>query len=216
MILTFATMPEKKGIKEVIIREALSLFNTNGFVNVRLQHIADAAKISVGHMAYHYRNKEAILAAIYELLSERQRVYLAEFRVVPLFEDVDRQIKSNFELQRDFIFFYQDTLEIMRGFSAIRTRHQQQIAWHISQIQIMIDFNVARGVFIGPSLPNQYYFTAVQYWSSAEFWCYRQSVAGLSLTEYHHFRTSVWSVLTPLLTHVGKIEYAQLSNPMIN
>ena len=56
-------MQEKKDVKEIIIKEALHLFNTNGFVNVRLQHIADAASISVGHMAYHYKNKDAIFFA---------------------------------------------------------------------------------------------------------------------------------------------------------
>jgi AcrR family transcriptional regulator len=205
-------MVEKKDIKEVIIREAIHLFNTNGFVNVRLQHIADQAKISVGHMAYHYKNKEAILTAIYALLSERQRIHLTEFRVVPLFEDVDRQIRSTFELQRDFIFFYLDTLEIMRGFPTIRALHQQQIAWHILQIQTMIDFNVARGVFRVPTFVDQYKNTASQYWSATEFWCYRQSVAGLPLMEYKDFSEHVWSVLTPLLTHVGTLEFSQLSD----
>jgi AcrR family transcriptional regulator len=84
------TMQEKKDVKEIIIKEALHLFNINGFVNVRLQHIADAASISVGHMAYHYKNKDAILHVLYALLNEKQRVHLAEFRVVPLFEDIDR------------------------------------------------------------------------------------------------------------------------------
>ncbi|MFM7429821.1 MAG: TetR/AcrR family transcriptional regulator, partial [Flammeovirgaceae bacterium] len=52
-------MPEKKEVKQAILHKALALFNLNGFVNVRLQHIADASEISVGHMAYHYKNKEA-------------------------------------------------------------------------------------------------------------------------------------------------------------
>lgn len=210
MIRTFAPMAEKKDVKEVVIRQALSLFNTNGFVNVRLQQIADAAEISVGHMAYHFKNKEAILAAIYALLSERQRIHLTEFRVVPLFEDIDRQIKSTFELQRDFIFFYQDMLEIMRGFPSIRSTHQQQIVWHILQIQTMIDFNIARGVFLPPSFSDQCKNTASQYWSASEFWCYRQSVAGLPLTNFSDFRRNVWSVLVPLLTHVGVLEFNQL------
>lgn len=204
-------MVEKKDIKEEIIRSALELFNRDGFVNVRLQHIADQAKISVGHMAYHYKNKETILSIIYAQLTERQRIHLTEFRVVPLFEDVERQIKSTFELQREFIFFYQDMLEIMRGFPSIRNIHQAQIAWQILQIQTMIDFNVSRGVFRAPSFTDQYKATSHQYWSASEFWCYRQSVAGLPLTKYDDFRDNVWAVLTPLFTHVGVLEYGQLA-----
>ncbi|MFM7429643.1 MAG: TetR/AcrR family transcriptional regulator, partial [Flammeovirgaceae bacterium] len=155
------------------------------------------------------------LMAIYSLLSERQRIHLAEFRVVPLFEDIDRQIKSTFELQRDFIFFYQDMLEIMRGFPSIKNIHQQQIAWHIQQIHLMIDFNIARGVFVLPSLPGQVNHLANQYWSASEFWCYRQSVAGQPLNNFYDFRMNVWSLLIPLFTHVGTIEFNQLPLPPI-
>jgi len=42
--------------KKKIIVAALKLFNQNGLVNVRLQHIADEAFISIGNMAYHYHN----------------------------------------------------------------------------------------------------------------------------------------------------------------
>ncbi|UXE68172.1 MAG: TetR/AcrR family transcriptional regulator [Chryseotalea sp. WA131a] len=203
-------MNPKAEIKRIILQSALTLFNKNGFVNVRLQHIADQAKISVGHMAYHYKNKEGILSAIYQQLTERQRIHLAEFRVVPLFEDIDRQIKSSFELQQDFIFFYQDMLEIMRGFPSIRTIHQQQIIWHVLQIQTMIDFNIARGVFLPLSFPDQGKNTASHYWAASEFWCYRQSVTGQPLTTFSDFRKSVWSVLVPLFTHVGIVEFNQL------
>ncbi|MFN4945602.1 MAG: TetR/AcrR family transcriptional regulator [Chryseotalea sp.] len=204
------TMQEKKDVKEIIIKEALHLFNTNGFVNVRLQHIADAASISVGHMAYHYKNKDAILHVLYALLNEKQRIHLAEFRVVPLFEDIDRQITSTFHLQQEYIFFYQDMLEIMRGFPTIKNKHQQQIEWQIKQIQMMIDFNIARGVFHPPVFADLVLRTAQQYWAASEFWCYQQSVVGLPITEIKQFRESVWSVLKPMFTHVGQVEFNQL------
>ena len=49
--------------KQKIILSALQLFNENGIANVRLQHIADEAFISIGNLAYHYKNKEAIVKA---------------------------------------------------------------------------------------------------------------------------------------------------------
>ena len=82
--------------KQKILDSAVKLFNQDGLVNVRLQHIADEAFVSVGNMTYHYRTKELIVQAIWEQLVKKQRDLLAEFRIVPLFEDIERQIQSTF------------------------------------------------------------------------------------------------------------------------
>ncbi|MEL7123903.1 MAG: TetR/AcrR family transcriptional regulator, partial [Bacteroidota bacterium] len=50
-----------KSTKQKILDAALKLFNQDGIVNVRLQHIADEAFVSVGNLAYHYSNKESIV-----------------------------------------------------------------------------------------------------------------------------------------------------------
>ncbi|MFN9501166.1 MAG: TetR/AcrR family transcriptional regulator, partial [Chryseotalea sp.] len=105
---------------------------------------------------------------------------------------------------------YQDMLEIMRGFPTIKNKHQQQIEWQIKQIQMMIDFNIARGVFHPPVFADLVLRTAQQYWAASEFWCYQQSVVGLPITEIKQFRESVWSVLKPMFTHVGQVEFNQL------
>ena len=55
--------PTKKHISD----KALNQFNENGVVNVRLQHIADAAFVSVGHLAYHFKNKDNIITELYGL-----------------------------------------------------------------------------------------------------------------------------------------------------
>ena len=55
-----------KTTKQYIKDHALKLFNQSGFVNVRLQHIADAAFISVGHLAYHFKNKDSIINELYD------------------------------------------------------------------------------------------------------------------------------------------------------
>ena len=65
-----------KHTKDSILGHSLKLFNRHGFVNVRLQHIADAGSISVGHLAYHFKNKEAIIEALYDLLKKQQEVLL--------------------------------------------------------------------------------------------------------------------------------------------
>ena len=54
--------------KQRILEAAVFLFNREGVANVRLQQIADETGISVGNLAYHFKNKEAIVSAVYEYL----------------------------------------------------------------------------------------------------------------------------------------------------
>ncbi|GLR17389.1 TetR/AcrR family transcriptional regulator [Portibacter lacus] len=148
--------------KEKIRIAALKLFNRDGLVNVRLQHIADEAFISVGNLAYHYPNKESILSALYERLSMQQKALLAEFRIVPLFDNIDRLIQQTFLLQRQYVFFYFDTLEIIRAYPKIGEAHQDHISSQISQLKIILDFNTSRGALNAEPIDGVYDKLAIQ------------------------------------------------------
>jgi AcrR family transcriptional regulator len=50
--------------KQKILDSSLQLFNDNGISNTRLQQIADESGISVGNLAYHFSNKEAITESL--------------------------------------------------------------------------------------------------------------------------------------------------------
>ena len=52
--------------KERILDTALALFNEKGSRNVTTNHIAKACGISTGTLYYHFKNKEAIIRALYD------------------------------------------------------------------------------------------------------------------------------------------------------
>ena len=137
-----------KPTKQHIQDHALKLFNEKGFVNVRLQHIADAAFVSVGHLAYHFKNKDGIVGDLYDEMRIKQALLLAEFRVVPLLEDINRYLGAVYDLQSNYIFFYLDTLEVLRAYAGIQNKYSQHVQWQMVQITIMLDFNISRGAFI--------------------------------------------------------------------
>ena len=124
--------------KQHILASALKLFNRDGFVNVRLQHIADEAIVSVGNLAYHFPNKEAIFNGIYQQILQEQKELLTEFRVVPLFDYLEKLIQLTYLLQQKYIFFYMDTLEILRAFPEQSKTHQNQIQWQENLLNTMI------------------------------------------------------------------------------
>jgi AcrR family transcriptional regulator len=199
-----------KSTKEKILTSALVLFNRDGIVNVRLQHIADEAFVSVGNLAYHYHNKEAILLALYNELTKKQKELLAEYRIVPLFDNLDRLICHTFQLQQQYIFFYLDTLEIVRAYPSISEAHQQHISSQISQLKFILDFNVSRGALVAESMEGVYEKMALQIWMTMDFWRTQHLVRTNKASDEQDYRMAVWNLLIPSFTDMGKREYEQM------
>lgn len=197
-----------KPTKQHIQEHALKLFNEKGFVNVRLQHIADAAFVSVGHLAYHFRNKDAIVEALFEQLKHSQELLLNEFRVVPLFEDLDRYLRQLYQLQQQFIFFYLDRVEVWRAYPQLKERYGLHIAWQRQQWLYLVDFNIARSSLQAME-PAQREMLVWQLQSLTDHWRY---ICQSSTVEDNsqQFLAHVWGVLAPYLTNMGQRELAQL------
>jgi hypothetical protein len=136
-------------------------------------------------------------------------ILLSEFRVVPLFEDVNRQLKQMFQLQQSFPFFYLDTLEVMRTYNSIKEKHQQHIQWQINQILIMLQFNMARGALKQIELASLQQL-AWLFWMNADRWMYAQTLEGLPANEETKFLSLLWSILKPYFSNMGEREYEQL------
>ncbi|MEO7907911.1 MAG: TetR/AcrR family transcriptional regulator [Saprospiraceae bacterium] len=200
-----------KHTKVYIMDRALKLFNKNGFVNVRLQHIADFGGISVGHLAYHYKNKDAIVEALYDRLKESQEVSLYEFRMAHLFEDINLQLRHIFQCQVEYMFFYLDTLEVLRAYPAIKDKNQQHILWQIEQIEWMFNFNVDRNTFLPAQHPGQYRQLAWLFWMTMNNWMYARQISGLDHLDENNFITDLWSLMASYLTEEANDELKMLS-----
>lgn len=197
--------------KKKIFTAALKLFNESGLQNVRLQHIADEAFISVGNLAYHYKNKEAIVQAIYEEITQKQKSLLSEYRIVPLFDNLNRLFQGTFLLQQQYIFFYLDTLEILRTYPEIGKAHQSHIQSKVSQMKIMLDFNSARGALIIEPQEGTYEQLAQLLWMMMDLWHSQQAISGNDITPTETaYSGMIWQLLIPYFSATGKQEYAQM------
>ncbi|RDB06362.1 TetR/AcrR family transcriptional regulator [Runella aurantiaca] len=198
--------------KTRILEKSIELFNRFGFVNIRLQHIADEVELSVGNIAYHYKNKDAILEAIYVQLENDQKLLLAELKIVPLFVNINAHILNTFQLQKKYAFFYSDTFEVLRSFPIIKYNYRRYTEWFVSQIQTMLEFNVARGAFIPASTPDTYSNLAVHYWMTIELWLYQNRIRGLETLTETTYAAAAWSLLIPYFTEIGHSEYRQMND----
>ncbi len=195
--------------KQKIIAAAISCFNQEGIANVRLQQIADEAFVSLGNMTYHYRNKEAIVQAVWEQWAAEQSKLLAEFRILPLFEDVDLLLRNSFASQQNYRFFYLDILEVLRAYPELVPAHQQHLNWQIQQLSLAMQFNVSRGSLQGLTEVD-FQGLSEYFWSQLDLWMYRQQVMGRPTDDFDAFRTTLWKVLSPYFSDMGKREFEQL------
>lgn len=196
--------------KTRILEKSIEAFNRFGFVNIRLQHIADEVGISVGNLAYHFKNKDAILEAIYEELEKSQKILLSDLKIVPLFINIDKHIRDTFSIQQKFSFFYSDTFEILRSFPLIKKQYREYTRWYISQIENMIAFNVARGTFLPESQEGLHSKIAEQYWMTMELWLYQSRIRTFDEINVEDYVFSMWALLIPHFTHLGNQEYKQM------
>jgi len=200
-----------KHTKTYILDRALKLFNKNGFVNVRLQHIADFGGISVGHLAYHFKHKDCIVETLYDELKQAQETSLFEFRMAHLFEEINRQLKDIFKWQKHYLFFYLDTLEVLRAYPSIKEKHRQHIIWQIKQIEWMFNFNVDRNTFKTPVKEGQYNQLAWLFWMTMDNWMYARQINGLDYLNEDDFIDDLWSLMMPCLTEEAHEELKMLS-----
>ncbi|KGE89102.1 TetR/AcrR family transcriptional regulator [Phaeodactylibacter xiamenensis] len=196
--------------KEKILAAALKRFNADGMVNVRLQHIADEAGKSVGNLAYHFPNKQAIVLGLYKKLETEQIELLREFRIVPLFDNIDRLLEAVFQHQQIYRFFYLDTLEVTRAFPEVQAEYQKYIETEVQQWLQILEFNTSRGVMSPEPRPGFHTGLALQLWATSTHYMAQEMVRSTVLPGLEAYKAGVWNLLIPLFTKLGHQEYEQM------
>lgn len=198
--------------KEKIAESALFLFNRFGFVNVRLQHIADETGMSVGNLAYHFKTKDDLLEYLYEQIVAEQKRLLTDLRMIPLFVNLDAHIENTYRIQQKYSFFFTDTLEIMRAYSSIRRKHREHIQWQKIQIQLFGEFNISRGALIAPQYPDSLVQATNRYVLMADTWLSYEAMQGVLMKDIQieDFKNAIWGVLMPYFSNIGHQEFRQM------
>lgn len=131
--------------KSKILSAALELFNSSGLKNTTLQIIANEVGISVGNLAYHYKNKQDIVSAHTEMLDEKLQKSLTHFRNFPNFLDFHIQLQHILEVQEEFNFIFRNQGEIAinypETFELLKSFRQKLKA----QIESRIEYQAEKG-----------------------------------------------------------------------
>ncbi|MEM1318871.1 MAG: TetR/AcrR family transcriptional regulator [Bacteroidota bacterium] len=202
--------------KQKILNASIRLFNENGMANVRLQQIANDIGISAGNLAYHFRNKEAIVEAINEDLYQETSQILSYYRLFPNLMDFDNQLNQYFRFIQKYPFYFLDLLEIERHYPEIRSKRQLHIEKMISQVRKRFDFNRQRGLIVEEPRPGVYDDVANAIWVLITFWVPQNQVRGTEATlKTCEFKEMIWNQMFPYFTEKGIAEFDQLIRPLL-
>lgn len=188
----------------------MKLFNEQGFMNVNLRQIAQDAGVSIGNLAYHYKNKETMVEAIHQRIMQERNELLANVQFIPSISNIHQQMIPLLEMYKKYRFFYLDILEIVRALPSIAKIHQEHIESQITYIKAIIDYSVGSGN-MKPEPKNDFYQEmAHTVWVLLSFWLNQEMIRGREGNYYDEARKAIWNLVYPHLTEKGHHNMLQI------
>jgi AcrR family transcriptional regulator len=199
--------------KQRILDAAVFLFNREGVANVRLQQIADETGISVGNLAYHFKNKEAIVSSVYEYLFEELKQVLSTYLSSPSLTDFDDQLSHYYAFFGKYRFYLIDLFDVERAFPDIIAQWHEFVGKMVLQIRHRIAYGVSRGVLVPEPSKGLYDTLADNIWMTITFWIPQQVLKGQPLDE-SSFKSALWAQFQPYFTDKGWEEFSNVISPL--
>ncbi len=196
-----------RSTKEKILDTSIALFNERGLVNVSIRDIANELGISPGNLTYHFKNKSNIINDIYERIVGERISLASQVKLIPSFANINAMLEPLLELFEKYRFFYLDILEVRRAYPEIAGKHQSHINFQIDFIKAQIDYSVESGNMVPEPSRGFYARMAHTVWLILSFWMNQQIIRGKEDADFNTARTSMWDMVTPLLTEKGKANF---------
>lgn len=162
--------------KNNILQRALELFNESGTASVSMNALAVALGISAGNLHYHYKSKEEIIRAIYELMfSEWDVIYEVRDESFNL-RILSGILRKNFELTWKYRFFYREYAALLRNDAQLSKRFREIQEQRVSD-QVALIKRLAEAAGAGSDFdPKEIRNVAHIGWILANTWlCYIES-----------------------------------------
>ncbi len=195
--------------KQRILKISEKLFFEQGIANVRLQQIADHSGISIGNLAYHFKNKEVIVEEVYnELLKELSDLHSGKINYQGL-KNFDDYFSTIYNFQNENGFYLNNFWEIERTYPRIKKVWQKLNDKMLRQLSKRILENVESGDLVKPDLDDGYDLLANALLLTLNYRIPQQILRSKPVREIY-FKKSLWNLLYPYLTAKGKKEYNKL------
>ena len=162
-----------------ILATALRLFNQSGTAAVSTNHIADALGISPGNLYYHFRNKEAIIRALFEQqFAQWDAAYTLPSDRMPTLDDMWRMVNDTFPASWEYRFIYRELIALLRRDDELNRRWVEVRARGFDGFRQLVEVFVAAGLLRPPSDSEEVTRLAELIWMINEFWLASVEVSG--------------------------------------
>lgn len=195
--------------KQRINLNAQKLFSEFGIPNTRLQQIADKSGISIGNLAYHYKNKEEIVTEVYLGKLEELSGILIMSKIDPSLASFDTKFTNLYHFMVNNIFYFTNFWEIKRNYFLINKKIQYINNRILFKLKKRIKLNFERGIIKPEEFKDAHTFLAKTILLSLNSWLPQQLLNGDPVNE-SLFRMYLWNLIYPHLTLKGKKEFNSL------
>jgi len=138
--------------KARILETSLRLFNEGGARNVGTTHIGDALGMSPGNLYYHFRNREEIIAALFDQLEPEFRDALTADLTPPLSaERFAGFYTRSFDVLWRYRFFFGALVDLLRRDEDLSARYNAFQNWALASLEAIAAQLVADGTMQKPS-----------------------------------------------------------------
>jgi AcrR family transcriptional regulator len=188
--------------RDRILATALRLFNQSGTAAVSTNHIADALGISPGNLYYHFRNKEAIIRALFEQqFAQWDALYTLPTDRMPTLDDMWRMVNDTFPVSWEYRFIYRELIALLRRDDELNRRWVEVRARGFDGFRMLIGVFAAAGVLRSPDDPEEVTRLAELIWMINEFWLASVEVSGQAVdaAQMAHGAALMRQVLEPYI-----------------
>ncbi|MEL6864682.1 MAG: TetR/AcrR family transcriptional regulator [Bacteroidota bacterium] len=193
----------KKSTKEKIIAVACKAFNQKGFAALTLHELAQEMGISRGNLAYHFKDKDALLKAIAEEMWAKIEAERSKSRQFPSFENLHNEVQLYYRFQKKYAFIFLDTHVLVHP--AVQTKFREMTQMTIEDNKATIAFSIKMGNMKPESVPGLYHNVAFITWMLSFYWLSQQIIRGERSKE--DGEKMIWSILIPHFTDKGLMAF---------
>jgi len=195
--------------KAKILDACKNLFFEQGIANTRLQQIADGVGISVGNLAYHFKNKEAIVEALYENLFSELSDILSRYISAPGFEGLDRQFTDLYIFNTHHSYTFNNLWEIARYYPDIESEWISLNSKINMQLKRRIE-SCTRAKLLKPEpIASAYDQLAQNLLILINSWIPQQMLRNKPVTE-ELYKRALWLTIYPYFTPEGISSYNEV------